>query len=103
MLINNCTISSIRQVLNETRVLVADTYITNSSRGVVSGYAVTEMINVEITGCGASSLHEGNLTVRGILEMNHSSLQVKTQVVSLESSQVVLHGAPQSSESLAGF
>ena len=107
VIIKNCTISNIRQgsvVVNETRSLVVDTFITNSSTGIISNDGDVEMMNVVVTGCAASSLQDGSLVVRGMLGMHHSSLQVKNQVVSFQDSKVIFQRAPQSSGlSLTGF
>ena len=103
VIIKNCTISNIRQgavVVNETRSLVVDTFITNSSTGIISNDGDVEMMNVVVTGCAASSLQDGSLVVRGMLGMHHSSFQVYKK----NNSQVIFQRAPQSSGlSLTGF
>ena len=95
VIIKNCTISNIRQgavVVNETRSLVVDTFITNSSTGITSNDGDVEMMNVVVTGCAASSLQDGSLVVRGMLGMHHSSFQVYKKKT-VKSSSRELHRA----------
>ena len=106
VIIRNCSISGSQQgalVLNGTRNFLVDTFITNSSTGIVSGNADIEMINVVVTGCPASTLQNGILVVKERFDMNHSSLNVRNQWISFKSSQVSFLGGSHNSAFFPGF
>ena len=106
VIMRNCSISGSQQgalVLNGTRNLLVDTLITNSSTGIVSENADIEMINVVVTGCPTSTLQNGILVVKERLDMNHSSLNVRNQWISLRSSQVSFLGGSHNSAVFPGF
>ena len=106
LIVSNCTISGSQQgslMLNRTRSLLTDTFLSNSSVGIMSDWTELKLENVVASQCSSSVLMNGDLTTNGTLTMNQSSINIKHQRLFINSTRVNFIGSPDTREYFTGF